>query len=289
MWLSGGDCCDDSSSSITSPSTCKIPCGAKLDGAGEAVEEFWRSDTPLPARLAWYAILESRMQQEGRAPQLLSDSEVFTIPKKGGEGPDFLRFINLLDGVGKMIFGGWLELIEDPYRHWQLGFVRNRGVTDCLAIRWAVWERAAKAGWCLSEQQWDIVKAFDMLYRAQLFGDVIAPSIPFVTDVLQDLLSAGSHAHQEGRLLDSNRGDNLGPGLFRRSHNATTQKWNEQLDARPWARRLVVRYIPMGLLEASIDLYFSGFADELAELRLQRILQSLARSTASRRTVFELH
>ena len=64
-----------------------------LDGA-ESVEEFWRSGTPLPARMAWYAILESRMQKEGRSPQLISDSEVFTIPKKGGEGPDILKFIN---------------------------------------------------------------------------------------------------------------------------------------------------------------------------------------------------
>ena len=38
-----------------------------LDGAEEAVEEFWRSSTPLPARMAWYAILESCMQKEGRA------------------------------------------------------------------------------------------------------------------------------------------------------------------------------------------------------------------------------
>ena len=51
-----------------------------LDGAEEAVEEFRRSGTPLPARVAWYAILESRMQKGGRAPQLLSDSESFTIP-----------------------------------------------------------------------------------------------------------------------------------------------------------------------------------------------------------------
>ena len=128
-----------------------------LDGAEEAVEEFWRSGTPLPARMAWYAILESRMQKERRAPQLLSDSEVCTITQKGGEGPDFLRFINLLDGVGKMIFGGWLQLIEDPCRHCQFGIVRSRGVADCLAIRWTIWERAAKAGWCLSEQQLDIV------------------------------------------------------------------------------------------------------------------------------------
>ena len=119
-----------------------VPCWATpneihamcLHGAEEAVEEFCRSGTPLPACLAWFAILESRMQKERRAPNT----------KKGGEGPYFLKFINLLDGDGKMIFGGWLELIEDPYRHWQFGFVRNRGVTDCLAIRWPSWERAAK-------------------------------------------------------------------------------------------------------------------------------------------------
>ena len=85
-----------------------------------------------------------------------------------------------------MIFGGW------PYRHWQFGFVRNRGVKDSLAIRWVMWERAAKAGWCLSEQQWDIVKTFDKLDRAQLFRDVTAPSAPFVTDVLQDRLACTS-------------------------------------------------------------------------------------------------
>ena len=81
-----------------------------LDGADEAVEDFWRSGTPPPTRMAWHAILESLMQKERRAPQLLSDSEVFTLPKKGGERPDFLRFINLMDG-------GWLELMEDPCRH----------------------------------------------------------------------------------------------------------------------------------------------------------------------------
>ena len=68
------------------------------------------------------------------------------FPKKGGERPDFLRFSNLLDGVGKMIFGGWLELIEDPYRHWQFGLVRSRGVTDCPAIRWQVGAKANNSG-----------------------------------------------------------------------------------------------------------------------------------------------
>ena len=203
-------------------------------------------------------------------------AEVFTIPRK--EGPDFLRFINLLDGVDKMIFGGWLDLIEDPYRHWQFGFVRNRGVADCLVIRWAIWERAAKAGWCLSEQQWDIVKAFDMLDRAQLFLDVTAPSAPFVTDVLQDLCrQARAHIKKDAYLARTGvrQGDNLGPGLFRRSYDAATQEWNEQLDARPWARRLVVRCFPMELPEASIDLSVSGYADDLARAALAKNLTEL--------------
>ena len=90
MWLYGGDCCNDpplpkrarrlarhrAVPSWATPNEIHAMC---LDGAEEAVEEFWRSGTPLPARMAWYAIFESRMQKERRAPQLLSDSEV---PKK---------------------------------------------------------------------------------------------------------------------------------------------------------------------------------------------------------------
>ena len=115
-----------------------------------------------------------------------------------------------------MIFGGWLELTEDPYRHWQFGFVPSRGFTDCLAVRWAIWERAAKAGWCPSEQQWDIVKAFDMLDSEQLFRDVTAPNAPFVTDVLQDLYrQARLHIKKDAYLTRTGvrQGDNLGPGL----------------------------------------------------------------------------
>ena len=171
-----------------------------------------------------------------------------------------------------MIFGGWLELTEDPYRHWQFGFVRSRGVTDCLAIRWAIWERAAKAGWCLSEQQWDIVKAFDMLDREQLFRDVTAPNAPFRHRRPTGPLSTGSHAHQKGRLLDSNEGASgrqLGPRPL------ATQEWNEQLDARPWARHLVERYIPMELPEASIDLSVSGYADVLVRPAVAKNLTEL--------------
>ena len=152
-----------------------------------------------------------------------------------------------------MIFGGRLELTEDPYRHWQFGFVRSRG----LQIAWlSVGPSGSVPGWCLSEQQWDIVKAFDMLDREQLFRDVTAPN-----DLYRQ---ARMHIKKDAYLTRTGvrQGDNFGPSLFRRSCDAATQEWNEQLGARPWARRLVVRYTPMGLPEASIDLSVSGYADD---------------------------
>ena len=71
------------------------------------------------------------------------------------------------------------------------------------------------------------------------------------------------------------QGDNLGPGLFRRSYDAASQEWNEQLDARPWARRLVVRKIPVGLPEASIDLSVSRYAGDLARVAVAKNLTEL--------------
>ena len=115
-----------------------------------------------------------RIQYGEEVPYQLADGEVFKIPKLGGSGPDFLRFINLLDSTCKLLFGYWLSYVLDPYRHWQFGFTDGRGVPDCLAIRYAVWERACRAGWCVSEQFCDVVTAFDMLNRPQLFHDIQA-------------------------------------------------------------------------------------------------------------------
>ena len=92
-----------------------------------------------------------RMLRGDEVPYQLADGEVFTITKPGCSGPDFMRFINLLDSTGKFLFGYWLSYALDPYRHWQFGFSDGRGVPDCLAIRYAVWERACRAGWCVSE------------------------------------------------------------------------------------------------------------------------------------------
>ena len=68
----------------------------------------------------------------------------------------------------KLLFGYWLPYVLDPYSHWQFGFTVGGEVSDCLAIRYAVWERTYRAGWCISEQFWDVVKAFVMLSRPQL-------------------------------------------------------------------------------------------------------------------------
>ena len=117
-----------------------------------------------------------------------------------------------------------------------------------------------------------------MLDREQLFRDVTAPNAPFVTDVLQDHhRQARMHIKKDAYLTRTGvrQGDNLGPGLFRRSYDAATQEWNEQLDARPWARRLVVRCTPLGLPEASIDLSVSGYADDLARAAVGKNLTEL--------------
>ena len=47
------------------------------------------------------------------------------------------------------------------------------------------------------------------------------------------------------------------------------------MDARPWARRLVVRFSPMGLPEASIDLSVNGYADDLARAAVAKNLTQL--------------
>ena len=208
-------------------------------------------------------------------------TEVFTIPKKGGEGPNFLRFINLLDGVGKMIFGGWLEFIEDPHRHWQFGFVRSQGVTDCLAVRWAIWaiwERVAKAGWCLSEQQWDIVKAFDMLDREQLFRDVTASSAPFVTDVLQDPHRQDRMHINKGRLLDSNGGAS-GRQLGSRSLPTKLRRCCSRVERAVGCTTVGSSFcrtiFPNGLPESSIDLSVRGYADDLTRAAVAKNLTEL--------------
>ena len=153
MSLHGGNCCYDFSSSKTSPSTCKIravPNWATpneihamcLDGAEEAVEEFWRSGTPLPPRMAWCAILESRMQKERRAPQLLSDSEVFTTPKKRWRGPRLSQVHQL---------AGWCR--QDDL--WRVAGAHS-GPLPSLAVRFCAqrtaWAFAGQSGSVLQRQ-----------------------------------------------------------------------------------------------------------------------------------------
>ena len=86
--------------------------------------------------------LMCRIQHGEEVPHQLADGEVFIIPKQCGSGPDFMRFVNLLDSTGKLLFGYWLSYVLDQ----PFGFTDGRGVPDCLAIRYAAWERAGGAG-----------------------------------------------------------------------------------------------------------------------------------------------
>ena len=214
-----------------------------LDGA-EAVED-WRSGTPLPARLAWYSWRAVCKKKEGLL-NCFRTARCSQHPKKVARAQTF---------SGSLIC--WASA-----RLWRVAGA-HRGPTPSLAVRLCAQPRGHRllghslghlGAWCLSEQQWDIVKAFR---NAALL----------VTDVLQDLhRQARMHIKKDAYLTRTGvrQGDNLGPSLFRRSYAAAIQEWNEQLDARPWARRLVVRKNPNGQTETSIDLSVSGYADDLA-------------------------
>ena len=188
-------------------------------------------DQPIPQYMLWYCVLMCCMQHGDDAPYRLADGEVFIIPNPGGSGPDYMRFINLLDSTGKLFFGNWLLFVLDPYRRWQFRFTTTRRSSDCLAIRYAVCARACRVGWCVSEQFWDVVKAFDMLSRSQLFQDIQATAVW----VLVALRSLYKRARMfAGRLwfltcTGVRQGDKLGPGLFRRTYDAGVAEWYEEL------------------------------------------------------------
>ena len=74
-------------------------------------------DQPIPQYMLWYCVLMCRTQHGDEVPCRLADGEVFIIPKPGGSGPDYLRFINLSDSTGKLLLGYWLPFVLDPYRH----------------------------------------------------------------------------------------------------------------------------------------------------------------------------
>ena len=154
-------------------------------------------------------------------PALMAEGETFRTPKPSRSGPDCVRFINMLDSKGKLLFGYWLSFVLNPYRHWHFGFAYGRGVPACLAIRYAVWERACRAGWCVGEQFWDVVKAFDMLSRPKLFHDMQATAV-WVLMALSSLCNRARMFAAHLWFLTHTRvrqGDSLGPGPFRRSYD----------------------------------------------------------------------
>ena len=242
-----------------------------LDGAEETVEEFWRSSTPLPARMAWHAILESRMQKERRAHNCFRTARYSQSQKKRRRGP-------VLSQVYQ--FAGWRR--QDDL--WRMAGA-HRGPLPSLAV------------WLCSQSRVYRLPGYSLGHLGACCKGRLVPKRTAVghcwglrhvgqraafprcdRSVPQDLCrQARLHIKKDAYLTRTGvrQGDNLGPGLFRRSYDAATQEWNEQLDARPWARRLVVRKTPMGLPEASIDLFVSGYADDLASAAVAKNLTEL--------------
>ena len=129
------------------------------------------------------------------------------IPKPCGSGPDYMRFINLLDSTGKLLFGYWLPCVVDPYRDWKFGFTFGRGGSDCLPIPYAVWE--------LSERFWDVVKAYGGVGTGGALRTLYNAARRFVVR-----LRFLTHTVRQG--------DNLGIRLFRRPSDGVDEELNQQ-------------------------------------------------------------
>ena len=122
--------------------------------------------------------------------------------------PDFMRFINVLDSTDKLLFGYCLPCVLAPYLNWQFSFTVGRGVSDCLAIQYSVRERAYRASWCISEQFWartSKLRSNGYWWRFAVFAMGL------------ECLSLGFGFW---RTQEWGKGDNLGPGLYRRSYDA---------------------------------------------------------------------
>ena len=81
--------------------------------------------------------------------------------------------------------------------------------------------------------------AFDMLSRPQLFQDIQATAVR----VQVALRSLNNWARVFVARLwflactGVRQGDNLGPGLFRRSYDAGKAEWHEELNQHQWAKK----------------------------------------------------
>eukprot|EP00929_Paragymnodinium_shiwhaense_P032526 TRINITY_DN18015_c0_g3_i1.p1 TRINITY_DN18015_c0_g3~~TRINITY_DN18015_c0_g3_i1.p1 ORF type:complete len:386 (+),score=63.61 TRINITY_DN18015_c0_g3_i1:720-1877(+) len=203
-----------------------------------------------------FAALVASIQTARRVPANMADSQVVCLPKHSRSGrPDDQRLINLLDPIGRAIFGGWftqtikLKVAED-----QFGFAAGVGSRDCLAIRWAMWERGRHSGWLVGEQHWDVKKAFDQIGRQQLRCDVFK----MMTDDTQvsdaqhffetlDNMYGKTRMQIQGNYFHTmsgvRQGDNIGPTLFRVSYDAASMEFNEKLRRQPEYRRTDVEYM----------------------------------------------
>ena len=205
---------------------------------------------PLPARMAWYTILESRMQKEG-LPSCFRTARYSQSPKR--------RRRPRLSQVYQ--FAGWRR--QDDL--WRMAGA-HRGPSPSLAVWLCSQSRGYRLpgyplghlGACCKGRLVPKRTAVGHCQGLRHVGQRAAflrcdcSKYPLRHKRPTGPLPAGSHAHQKGRLLDSIR------------KTTWAQASSDEATMLLWPRRLVVRNTPMGLPEASIDISVSGYAEDWA-------------------------
>ena len=106
------------------------------------------------------------------------------------------------------------------------------------------------------------------LSRPQLFHDIQATAV-WVLMALRRQNNKVAHlwflTHTWVR-----QGDNLGPGLFRRSYDAEVAEWHAELDQHQWAERSTWTCESDTLPAHAVPLATGGLADDLARTSIAR-------------------
>lgn len=140
------------------------------------------------------------------------------------------------------------DSLREIYAFWQYGFSKGKGVQDALMLWNIVWQRLIASNWNVSSQFRDVLKAFDMISRAQMLDDISPPY--WFRRLLFTLLQRSCMFLYQIIYHTSTgvrQGDSMGPQLFRDSYDMSIGSWISSLRPLPWAQRLVLAYtMPQG-------------------------------------------
>ena len=104
---------------------------------------------PIPLCMLWYCVLMCPTQDGDMVPCPLADGEVFIFPKPAGSVPDHMFHQLGLNAQASL----WTlaSLCPGHIRTLAVWFHRGRGGFPLLGDPIAIWERAFRAGWCISD------------------------------------------------------------------------------------------------------------------------------------------